>query len=188
MLKSSGCYKHSDSPFHTVIHFVSTSAKFGTCTVLSVNGTLVEDKMRTFKGECPHFSFNKCPIYTHDGSSAKYSTNSHEKSRSRSCSSGSRSRSRSCSLGSRSRSRSCSRGRRSRSRSCSRGRRSRSRFLLPWEKIPFRVLFPWEEVPFKVLFLWEEIPFQDLLPWEEVPPSPSKDHRYNNLKFFRLFV
>ncbi len=31
---------------------------------MSVNGTLVEDKMRTFKGECSQFSFNKCPIYT----------------------------------------------------------------------------------------------------------------------------
>ncbi len=27
-----------------VIRFVSTSAKFGSCTVVSVNGTLVEDK------------------------------------------------------------------------------------------------------------------------------------------------
>jgi hypothetical protein len=43
-----------------------------------VNGTLVEDKMRIFKGECEHFSFNKCPIYTHDGASAKFSTNSQE--------------------------------------------------------------------------------------------------------------
>ncbi len=38
---------------------------------MSVNGTLVEDKMRRFKGECAHFSFN-------DGASAKFSTNSHE--------------------------------------------------------------------------------------------------------------
>jgi hypothetical protein len=44
-----------------------------------VNGTLVEDKMRRFKGECEHFRFNKCPIYTHDGASAKFSTNSQEK-------------------------------------------------------------------------------------------------------------
>jgi hypothetical protein len=43
-----------------------------------VNGTLVEDKMRRFKGECAHFSLNKCPIYTHDGASAKFSTNSYE--------------------------------------------------------------------------------------------------------------
>jgi hypothetical protein len=34
--------------------------------------------MRSFKGECEHFSFNKCPLYTHDGASAKFSTNSHE--------------------------------------------------------------------------------------------------------------
>jgi hypothetical protein len=34
--------------------------------------------MRRFKGECAHFSFNKCPIYNDDGASAKLSTNSHE--------------------------------------------------------------------------------------------------------------
>ncbi len=45
---------------------------------MRVNGTLVEDKMRRFKSECGHFSFNKCPIYTHDGESAKFSTNSQE--------------------------------------------------------------------------------------------------------------
>ncbi len=43
-----------------------------------VNGTLVEDKMRGFKGECAHFSFITYPIYTHDGASAKFSTNSQE--------------------------------------------------------------------------------------------------------------
>ncbi len=32
----------------TVIRFVSTSAKFGICTVVDLNGTLVEDKMRIF--------------------------------------------------------------------------------------------------------------------------------------------
>jgi hypothetical protein len=42
------------------------------------NGTLVEDKMRRFKSECAHFSFNKCPIYTHESASAKFSTSSHE--------------------------------------------------------------------------------------------------------------
>jgi hypothetical protein len=47
-------------------------------TVLSVNGTLVEDKMRRFTGECEHFSFNKCPIYIQDGASAEFNTNSHE--------------------------------------------------------------------------------------------------------------
>jgi hypothetical protein len=34
--------------------------------------------MRRFKGECAHFRFIKCPIYTHDGASVKYNTNSHE--------------------------------------------------------------------------------------------------------------
>jgi hypothetical protein len=43
-----------------------------------VNGTLVQDKMRRFTGECEHFSFNKCPIYTHDGASAKFTTNTQE--------------------------------------------------------------------------------------------------------------
>ncbi len=42
--------------FCTVIRFLWVSAKFGTCTVVSVNGTHVEDKMRRFKGECEHFS------------------------------------------------------------------------------------------------------------------------------------
>ncbi len=45
---------------------------------MSVNGTPVDDKMRRFKGECEHFSFNKRPIYTHDGASAQFNTNSHE--------------------------------------------------------------------------------------------------------------
>ncbi len=45
---------------------------------MSVNGTLVEDKMGRFKGECAHFSCNKCSIYILDGASAKFSTNSQE--------------------------------------------------------------------------------------------------------------
>jgi hypothetical protein len=45
---------------------------------VSVNGTLVEDKRCRIKGECAHFSFSKCHIYTDDGASANISTNSHE--------------------------------------------------------------------------------------------------------------
>jgi hypothetical protein len=45
---------------------------------VSVNGTLVEDKMLRIKGECAHFSFSKCHIYTDDGASANFSTNSHK--------------------------------------------------------------------------------------------------------------
>ncbi len=45
---------------------------------MSVNGTLVDDKMLRYKGECAHFCFNKCPIYTHDGASVKFSTDSRE--------------------------------------------------------------------------------------------------------------
>ncbi len=63
---------------YTVIHFVCFNAKFGTCTVVSVNGTLVESKMCTFTLESKHFIFNMCPFYTHDGASAKLSTNSLE--------------------------------------------------------------------------------------------------------------
>ncbi len=43
---------------------------------MSVNGTLVEAKMCTFTLETR--LFNQCPIYTHDGASAKFSTNSQE--------------------------------------------------------------------------------------------------------------
>jgi hypothetical protein len=45
---------------------------------VSANGTLAEDKMRRFKSECAHFNFNKRPVYTHDGASYKFSTNSQE--------------------------------------------------------------------------------------------------------------
>jgi hypothetical protein len=34
----------------TVIRMVSTTAQFDTCTIVSVNGTLVEDKMRNIQG------------------------------------------------------------------------------------------------------------------------------------------
>jgi hypothetical protein len=43
-----------------------------------INGTIVEDKMRRFKGECALFIFDNGPIYTHDGASVKFSTNPHE--------------------------------------------------------------------------------------------------------------
>ncbi len=45
---------------------------------MSVNGTPVEAKLFTFTLECTHFIFNLCPIYTHDGASAKFSINSQE--------------------------------------------------------------------------------------------------------------
>ncbi len=41
--------------------------------------------MRRFKGECEHSSFNKCPIYTDDGTSYKYNTKSHETDNSVEC-------------------------------------------------------------------------------------------------------
>jgi hypothetical protein len=63
---------------NTVNRFMWISAIFGTCTVVSVNGTHVEDKNRWFKSECAHFSCDKCAIYTLDGASAKFSSNSQE--------------------------------------------------------------------------------------------------------------
>ncbi len=60
------------------LSLVLVSAKFDTCTVVSVNGALVEVKMCTFTLESTHFIFNKCPICTHDGASVQFSTDSHE--------------------------------------------------------------------------------------------------------------
>ncbi len=54
------------------------TAKFDTCTVVNVIRTLVKAKMCTFILESTHFIFNKCPIYTHDGASAKFSTASYD--------------------------------------------------------------------------------------------------------------
>ncbi len=45
---------------------------------MSVNETLLEAKMCTFTLESTHFIFNKCPIYTHDGASAKVNTSCDE--------------------------------------------------------------------------------------------------------------
>ncbi len=61
-----------------VIRFVWVSAKFGTCTVVSVNGTLVEPKMCTSTLESMLVIFNKCPINSHDDASTKFRTSSHE--------------------------------------------------------------------------------------------------------------
>ncbi len=48
---------------YTVIRFVSITAKFDTCTVMGLNGTL-DIKLKYANGtlECAYFSFNKCPI------------------------------------------------------------------------------------------------------------------------------
>jgi hypothetical protein len=46
------------------------SAKFGTCTVVNVNGTLVENKILRLNIEWAPFSFNKYPMYAHDSASA----------------------------------------------------------------------------------------------------------------------
>ncbi len=42
---------------------------------MRVNGTLVEAKMCTLTLKSTHFTINKCPIYTIEGASAKFSTN-----------------------------------------------------------------------------------------------------------------
>jgi hypothetical protein len=61
-----------------VVRFLWVGAGFGACTVVGVGGTLVGDKMRRFKGECEHFGFNRCPIYTRGGAGAKFGTDSQE--------------------------------------------------------------------------------------------------------------
>jgi hypothetical protein len=65
--------------YHTVIRWCElVLKKFSTCTVESGNGTLVAAKMCIFTLESTHYMFNKCPIYTHAGASAIFSTNSHK--------------------------------------------------------------------------------------------------------------
>jgi len=60
---------------YSVIPFVSIGAKFGIYTVVGLNGTLVEAKLNIGTLECAYFSFNKCPVYNHDGANAKFGTN-----------------------------------------------------------------------------------------------------------------
>jgi hypothetical protein len=66
---------------HTVMRFVRVSTKLGNCTVVSVNVTPVEEKMCTFIPLNQRIlSLTSAPytvLYTHDGASAKFSTNSH---------------------------------------------------------------------------------------------------------------
>ncbi len=50
------------------------SAKFGTYTVMGLNGTLDEAEIFTFTLGYMHFIFNKCPIQDHDGANAKFTT------------------------------------------------------------------------------------------------------------------
>jgi hypothetical protein len=45
---------------------------------VNLNRTLIRDKMCPLTLESTHFVFNKCPVYTHDGASVKFSTNSNE--------------------------------------------------------------------------------------------------------------
>ncbi len=56
---------------------MSVGVKFGTCTVVGLNGLLVKAKMFTFTLEFPHFIF-KCPMYSHDGGNAKFSNSCDE--------------------------------------------------------------------------------------------------------------
>jgi hypothetical protein len=59
---------------YTVIRFMRVSAKFDTCTAVRVNGTIVDAKCAHSPLNLGNFIFNKCPIYTHDGASAKFSS------------------------------------------------------------------------------------------------------------------
>ncbi len=72
------CHEIFVFKFFSWISFPQAPALSYTCTVVSVNGTPVEAKLCTFTFESTHFVFNLCPIYTHDGASAKFSTNSQE--------------------------------------------------------------------------------------------------------------
>ncbi len=57
----------------TVISFVSIIAKFGICTVVGLNGILVESKIRTWDtGMC---MFSLQPVSQNDGPNAEFSTN-----------------------------------------------------------------------------------------------------------------
>jgi hypothetical protein len=48
---------------HTVIPFVSVGAKFAICTVVGLNGTLVETKIYAHSSVLSaYFNFSKCPI------------------------------------------------------------------------------------------------------------------------------
>ncbi len=60
---------------YRIMQYVCGCREFGTWTVVSVKGTLVEAKLCTFTLESKHFIFKKCPSYIHDGASAKFSTN-----------------------------------------------------------------------------------------------------------------
>ncbi len=64
---------------HCYPFLVRVSAKLGTCTVLSVNGTLVEAKMSTFTLELYAFRLQQVShLHSYDSASAKFRTNSHE--------------------------------------------------------------------------------------------------------------
>jgi hypothetical protein len=49
-------------PFCTVIRFDSINAKFGICTVLGLNKTLVAVNIRTYCVPSAYFSFSNCPM------------------------------------------------------------------------------------------------------------------------------
>ncbi len=57
----------------TQTRFVSIGAKFGICTVVDLNGILVETKILTFSVASAYYSFNMCPIETNSGANAKFS-------------------------------------------------------------------------------------------------------------------
>jgi hypothetical protein len=62
-------------PTYTVIRFVWVSAKFGTFTVVSVNGALVEAKNANIHPWIFAFYLQQVlPIYTYDGASVKSGT------------------------------------------------------------------------------------------------------------------
>jgi hypothetical protein len=63
---------------HLRVWFAASSTLLSVFRELVLNLELVEAKMCALPLESAHFIFNKCPFYTHDGTSVKFSTNSHE--------------------------------------------------------------------------------------------------------------
>ncbi len=65
-----------EAVYRTVIHFVSISAKFS--RVEGHMGHLLKLIHAHSSSQSAYFSFNKCPIYTHNGANDTFSTNWYE--------------------------------------------------------------------------------------------------------------
>jgi hypothetical protein len=73
MIESTYKYDQSGSPLHCNPFRLNYSAKFGICTVVGLNGKLVEAKYTLGTLECAYFNFNKCTMKIHGDANAKFS-------------------------------------------------------------------------------------------------------------------